>query len=109
MNFGEWLRKKRSERDLTLLELGAATGLSHSMIQRLEQGERNPSRETVIKLAEALSASASEALFHAKMAPDDAIKYATTADEVHLLDVARKLDAPAFRALLDVADQLART
>lgn len=52
---GERLRSLRIERALTLRDLGAASGVSHNTINKLELGRRPAHASTVRRLAEALS------------------------------------------------------
>ena len=57
---GARLRATRSERDLTLAELAASTGISASTISRLESGGRQPNLDLLIPLARALELSLDE-------------------------------------------------
>jgi transcriptional regulator with XRE-family HTH domain len=50
---GPRLRALRKERDITLAELGAATGISESTLSRLESGGRKPTLELLLPLAKA--------------------------------------------------------
>jgi len=50
---GPRLRALRQERDTTLAELAAATGISVSTLSRLESGARRPSLELLLPLAKA--------------------------------------------------------
>jgi transcriptional regulator with XRE-family HTH domain len=50
---GPRLRRLRSERDVTLTELAAATGISKSTLSRLESGQRRPSLELLLPIAQA--------------------------------------------------------
>jgi transcriptional regulator with XRE-family HTH domain len=50
---GPRLRRLRKHRDLTLTELAAATGISKSTLSRLESGQRKPSLELLLPIAEA--------------------------------------------------------
>lgn len=50
---GPRLRKARTERDVTLTELAAATGISKSTLSRLESGQRKPSLELLLPIAQA--------------------------------------------------------
>ncbi|MCL2846477.1 MAG: helix-turn-helix domain-containing protein [Firmicutes bacterium] len=49
--FGERLRELRTERKLSLREVGKIVGVSHAAIARYEQNETQPKFETVDKLA----------------------------------------------------------
>lgn len=55
MSLGEIIRRVRKERGLTLIELGAKIGTAHSSISQIETGAKNPSRQMLILLAQALN------------------------------------------------------
>lgn len=58
------LKNKRIQMNLTLSELSKKTGLSTTYISNLENGRKgNPSRETMIELANALNCSVNELFF----------------------------------------------
>jgi len=50
---GPRLRRARTQRDMTLTELAAATGISKSTLSRLESGQRKPSLELLLPIAQA--------------------------------------------------------
>ena len=50
---GPRLRWLRHQRDVTLTELAAATGISKSTLSRLESGQRKPSLELLLPIAQA--------------------------------------------------------
>ena len=50
---GPRLRRLRDERGVTLAELATATGISKSTLSRLESGQRKPSLELLLPIAEA--------------------------------------------------------
>src|SRR4051812_13205484 len=50
---GPRLRRVRRERDLTLTDLAESTGISKSTLSRLENGQRRPSLELLLPLAQA--------------------------------------------------------
>jgi transcriptional regulator with XRE-family HTH domain len=50
---GPRLKRVRTERDVTLVELAAATGISKSTLSRLESGQRKPSLELLLPIAQA--------------------------------------------------------
>ena len=50
---GPRLRRVRTQRDVTLTELAATTGISKSTLSRLESGQRRPSLELLLPIAEA--------------------------------------------------------
>jgi transcriptional regulator with XRE-family HTH domain len=50
---GPRLKQLRNQRDVTLTELAAATGISKSTLSRLESGQRKPSLELLLPIAQA--------------------------------------------------------
>ncbi len=50
---GPRLKRVRTERDVTLTELAAVTGISKSTLSRLESGQRKPSLELLLPIAQA--------------------------------------------------------
>jgi transcriptional regulator with XRE-family HTH domain len=50
---GPRLRRARAQRQVTLTELAAATGISKSTLSRLESGQRKPSLELMLPIAQA--------------------------------------------------------
>jgi transcriptional regulator with XRE-family HTH domain len=50
---GPRLKRVRTQRDVTLVELAAATGISKSTLSRLESGQRKPSLELLLPIAQA--------------------------------------------------------
>jgi transcriptional regulator with XRE-family HTH domain len=50
---GPRLKRMRAQRDVTLTELAAATGISKSTLSRLEGGQRKPSLELLLPIAAA--------------------------------------------------------
>jgi transcriptional regulator with XRE-family HTH domain len=50
---GPRLRRARAQRQVTLTELAAATGISKSTLSRLESGQRKPSLELLLPIAQA--------------------------------------------------------
>ena len=55
--FGAVLRRERTGAGFTQEGLAEAAGLHHTFVSRLERGERAPSLETVLRLADALGVS----------------------------------------------------
>jgi len=53
-HFGSTLEKIRKDKNLSLRQLAAETGIDHAHIARMEGGEVNPTLVTIILLAEAL-------------------------------------------------------
>lgn len=54
-SFPQWLKRRRQERDLTQDQLAELTGYATPTIQKIERGERKPSRDLAVRLAEALA------------------------------------------------------
>lgn len=54
MKFGETVRKQRESKNLLLRQAAAFLEVDTAFVSKLERGERNASREQVIKLAEFL-------------------------------------------------------
>lgn len=50
---GPRLKRVRTQRDVTLTQLATATGISKSTLSRLESGQRRPSLELLLPIAEA--------------------------------------------------------
>ena len=57
VEFGEKLRKLRTEKGLTQKQLASLIGVKNSVISFYELGDRIPSPEVIIKLASALHVS----------------------------------------------------
>jgi transcriptional regulator with XRE-family HTH domain len=55
LNIGEIIRTTRKEKKLTLRELEKISGVSYSLIAKVERGENKPTKETFLKLANALN------------------------------------------------------
>ena len=53
-SFGDWLRQRRRERDLTREELAQQIGCSVVMLRKLEAEERRPSKQMAERLADVL-------------------------------------------------------
>lgn len=62
MNIAKGFRSKREEYELEQQELAKRSGISKSMICAIEKGQRMPSLETVIAVAEVLHCSVDELL-----------------------------------------------
>jgi len=58
MTFGETVRKQRESKTLLLRQAAAFLEVDTAFVSKLERGERNASREQVIKLAEFLQTPA---------------------------------------------------
>lgn len=53
MRFGDWLKKKRAARGLSMATLGASIGVGPSQVALMEAGTRRPSYETALRIARA--------------------------------------------------------
>lgn len=60
--FGRYLTALRKERDLTIRELAAATGLTSHQLRRIEAGEVNILFTTIVSLSGGLKVSPGELL-----------------------------------------------
>src|SRR4051794_18077730 len=60
MPFGQWLKQRRKELDLTQEELAERLGCSKIAIRKLEAGARRPSRQVAELLADLLKVPAIE-------------------------------------------------
>lgn len=60
MAFAHTLREYRDRRRMSQSRLASAAGFDHSYVSRLESGSRTPTRDAVVKLAEAMLLSDSE-------------------------------------------------
>ncbi len=58
MTFGETIRKHRENKKLLLRQAAAFLEVDTAFVSKLERGERNASREQVLKLAEFLQTPA---------------------------------------------------
>ncbi len=58
--FGQKVRSRRHEIDMTIEELAEAANLHHNYIGSVERGERNIGLENIIIIAKALKCSAKE-------------------------------------------------
>ena len=54
-DFGDWLRRERSSRGLTMEMLSDRADTAPAVVSNLERGTRNPSRDMVTRLAAALA------------------------------------------------------
>jgi putative transcriptional regulator len=54
LSFGTWLKDRRKKLDLTQFDLADRVGCSEDTIQKIERGERRPSKQIAQRLAECL-------------------------------------------------------
>ena len=79
MQLSEILRQAKKKKKLTLKQLGELSSISFSQIAKIERGEHIPSRETIIKLTEALNLDTNKFLQNAGYNV-----IATTEDEIDI-------------------------
>lgn len=60
---GTFLKSLRKEKKLTLKELSELSGISFAQIGKIERGETHPKKNTILKIAQALSYNQND-LFH---------------------------------------------
>ena len=60
------VRQRREEKGLSQTELAARSGLSQPMIGFIEQQQRNPTLDALLRVAEALNISVSEIVLEAE-------------------------------------------
>src|SRR5262245_39104221 len=59
-SFGDWLRRRRRELDLTQADLAQQVGCSEITIRKIEADDRTPSRQVAERLANCLEVPAAE-------------------------------------------------
>ena len=64
------LRKERIRRELSLNQLAEKAGLSRSMVSYVERGMRNPTLQTLLRIANALNVDLSKLIKRASNASD---------------------------------------
>ena len=60
--FGQILRELRTEKGISQEDLGFKSGYHRTYISLLERGQKNPSLQTIFRLAKALEISPSEVI-----------------------------------------------
>jgi transcriptional regulator with XRE-family HTH domain len=98
---GPRLRSLRRDRETTLTDLSAQTGISVSTLSRLESGERRPSLELLLPLARAYAVSLDE-LVDAPSTGDPRIhSRPVKVDGMTMLPLTRRADgAQAFKVVI---------
>lgn len=72
MGFGSYLRQKREEQELTLVELAEKLGISVAYLSRIERDRENaPKDELIQKACKALGLDPDEAYSEARRLPPD--------------------------------------
>ena len=83
LSFGELIKNARLEKGLDQKEVQSETGIDHSLLSRLEKGERMPSREQVIHLADFFQLERSQLLVAWK---SDKIIASIKNDDIELIE-----------------------
>jgi transcriptional regulator with XRE-family HTH domain len=94
--FGANLQTLRELRKLTQAELGARAGIAAASISHFETGQRMPSLDSLVKLADALSISVDALLGRAPVetaAHVDPIFLRASKASAHTLDTVRRVTA----------------
>lgn len=72
MRFGNLVRRRREERELTLGDVAAAVGISIAYLSRIERDRENPPRDELIRrIARAVDLPEDEAFAAARRLPPD--------------------------------------
>ena len=75
MNFGMWLRRQRTERQLKQSTLADQLHVSSSFLSRLEKGEKTPSMELLQRLARVWGMDLRRLQLRAHIIPDDILEH----------------------------------
>jgi transcriptional regulator with XRE-family HTH domain len=67
-NVARLLREERERQNLSLNALAAKAGISRQMVSYIEQEERNPSLDTLLRIADALQIALDDVIKRARMA-----------------------------------------
>lgn len=105
--FGKWLREARLHSGLSMVEVERRTGINYTHISRMENGRSRPSRDTVLRLAEAVDADVNDALIAAYYIPFDAAAHLLDPDAQRLAADYHAL-APPLKALVCHAVETAK-
>jgi transcriptional regulator with XRE-family HTH domain len=91
---GPRLRAVRQEREMTLNDLSAATGISVSTLSRLESGQRRPTLELLLRLAKAHRVTLDELAGRETTDDPRIFPEPIERDGMTLLPLSRRLDGP---------------
>ena len=100
MEVGKKLHKLREDKKMSMYRLTQLTGVSGHHIKGIEEGTRQPTIETLNRLAVALGSSLAE------MFNDDTECTYRTENERHLIENFRRLSDEKADALLNMSDVL---
>jgi len=78
--FGQLLRQRRKQQQMTLRDLEELSGVSYSQLSKIERGESVPLRTNVERIAGALGGYRNELLYSAGYLPDMDYIYALKGD-----------------------------
>jgi transcriptional regulator with XRE-family HTH domain len=82
LTFGEYMRRLRRDRKMSLQELAATTGLSYSHLSRIENDSTVPAAETVSKIAAVVDGDLRQMLELAECLPRAILDRITSLDTV---------------------------
>ncbi|MBZ2198160.1 helix-turn-helix domain-containing protein [Occultella gossypii] len=85
VRLGQAIRGLRKERSLTLVQVAAASGLSHPFLSQLERGRARPSMRSLFQIAQALGTTQQALLSAAAASSADAVVRGSDADLVDVL------------------------
>lgn len=74
MTIGDHIKKARKSKGLTQEELAKLLGVTFAMIGQYERGERNPKKETIQRIADALNVNVGELIYGADIKLEKPIK-----------------------------------
>ncbi len=102
--FGERLRKLRRGAGMSQLDLGVATGVSTPFISGLERGVRQPSLQSLLKLAGGLGVTLEDLV----RGLDGASAAVNDGEVTRVVQVMRAMKRGEARQAVDVVEALAR-
>lgn len=97
--FGDKLKRLRLSKNMSLRDLEKESGVSYSFIGSLEKGRFKPSRDSIIKLANALGEDLDHMLIAAGFIPEVGIGKVTsedTSDEKEFIEWMKDVDDAFF-------------
>jgi transcriptional regulator with XRE-family HTH domain len=102
--FGPRLQRLRELRNLTQAELGRRAGMAAASVSHFETGQRMPSLESLVKLANALEVSADALLGRAELTADsgaqvDPIFLQASRASAETLDTVKRVTAAILSAV----------
>lgn len=93
MALGEYIRKLREEKDLSLREFAIKVHCSAAFVSDIELGRRYPSEEVRAKIAKVLGVTVNDLQAHDTRAPVEEIKRRSAEDPKYALALRTLIDA----------------